>query len=96
MDRFGIPDNLMSLFMSKVNTLFRKYRVLGYNACPTDSENVTRLSVFIASNDYKHGDYAWARELGNYLEGRFPELADSHSSIVNPCPQCSQRPVHGF
>ena len=94
------PDNLLAQFMKKVNALFRRnksFSILGYNISPTNSKKVMRISVFIAKDGYDRNEdnYAWARELGNYLEGRFPDLADSHSSIVQLCPHCSQRPRQG-
>ena len=96
----SFPDNLLAQFMDKINKIFskdRRFRVLGYNISPTDSKKVVRLSMFLAENDYDHKEdnYAWARELGNYLEERFPDSADSHSSIVQLCPHCSQRPRQG-
>jgi len=95
------PDSLICQFMELVDNFFREktvFKTLGYNESPTDSKKVIRLSVFLAEKNYIYGEdnYAWARELGSYLEERFPEQSESHSSIVKPCPQCSQRPTQDF
>jgi len=95
------PDSLICQFMRLVNNFLNKktpYKALVYHESPTDTKKVMRLSVFITEKDYKHSEenYAWAHELNDYLEGHFPDLADSHSSVVQLCPHCSQRPVQGF
>jgi hypothetical protein len=75
-------DSFICQFMTIVDGFFAEktgFKTLGYNESPTDSKGVMRLSVFLAEKDYdsKEDNYAWARELDAYLDGRFPEAADS-------------------
>jgi hypothetical protein len=50
-----------------------EYGVVAFNECPTDSEHVHRLSIFICDKEHDPKDLRWADEIKQYFEAHFPE-----------------------
>jgi hypothetical protein len=49
------------------------YAIVALNECPTDSEHVNRVSIFVCDKAHDKNDMRWADEMKRYFDGHhFP------------------------
>jgi hypothetical protein len=63
-------------FMTLIYGFFKERRDWGisvecFNECPTDSEHIHRLSIFIRDKEHDPKDLRWADEIKRYFEDHF-------------------------